>query len=80
MLWVRELTLVCEVRRVRGMVERERGKRLVLALDEELEGAVDRLVVMALEAGVRARTRAAAVRWGVLEMARDNGPAGQKGK
>ena len=62
------------------MAERERGKRLVLALDEELEGAVDRLVVMALEAGVRARTRAGAVRWGVLEMARDNGPAGRKGR
>ena len=67
-----------EVRRVRGMMERERGRRLVLALDEELEGAVDRLVVMALEAGVRG-TRAGAVRWGVLEMA-NNGPAGRKGK
>ena len=52
----------------------------MLALDEELEGAVDRLVVLALEAGVRARTRAGAVRWGVLEMARNNGPAGRKGK
>ena len=31
-LWVRELTVVLEVRRVRGMVERERGKRLMLAL------------------------------------------------
>ena len=31
-LWVRELTGVREVRRVRGMVERERGKRLMLAL------------------------------------------------
>ena len=51
----------------------------MLALDEELEGAVDRLVVMALEAGVRG-TRAGAVRWGVLEMARNNGPAGRKGK
>ena len=50
----------------------------MLALDEELEGAVDRLVVMALEAGVRARTRAGAVRWGVLEMAK--GPAGRKGR
>ena len=30
--WVRELTGVREVRRVRGMVERERGKRLMLAL------------------------------------------------
>ena len=59
---------------------RDAGRRLVLALDEELEGAVDRLVVMALEAGVRARTRAGAVRWGVLEMARSNGPAGRKGK
>ena len=69
-----------EVRRVQGMAdERERGRRLVLALDEELEGAVDRLVVMALEAGVRARTRAGAVRWGVLEMA-NNGPAGRKGR
>ena len=45
----------------------------MLSLDEELEGAVDRLVVMALEAGVRG-TRAGAVRWGVLEMARSNGP------
>ena len=71
--------MVLEVRRVRGMAERERGKRLVLALDEELEGAVDRLVVMALEAGVRG-TRAGAVRWGVLEMARNNGPAGRKGR
>ena len=68
------------MRRVRGMAERERGKRLMLALDEELEGAVDRLVVLALEAGVRARTRAGAVRWGVLEMARSNGPAGRKGR
>ena len=51
----------------------------MLALDEELDRAVDRLVVLALEAGVRG-TRAGAVRWGVLEMARDNGPAGQKGK
>ena len=75
---MRELTEVREVRRVRGMAERERGKRLMLALDEELEGAVDRLVVMALEAGVRG-TRAGAVRWGVLEMA-NNGPAGRKGK
>ena len=58
---------------------RERGRRLVLALDEELDRAVDRLVVLALEAGVRG-TRAGAVRWGVLEMARDNGPAGRKGK
>ena len=67
------------MRRVRGMAdERERGKRLMLALDEELEVAVDWLVVMALEAGVRARTRAGAVRWGVLEMAK--GPAGRKGK
>ena len=67
------MTGVREVRRVRGMAdERERGKRLMLALDEELEGAVDRLVVMALEAGVRG-TRAGAVRWGVLEMA-NNGP------
>ena len=56
---------------------RDAGRRLVLALDEELEGAVDRLVVMALEAGVRG-TRAGAVRWGVLEMAK--GPAGRKGK
>ena len=69
------------MRRVRGMAdERERGRRLVLALDAELEGAGDRRVVMALEAGVRARTRAGAVRGGVLEMARDNGPAGRKGK
>ena len=74
------MTEVREVRRVRGMVERERGRRLVLALDEELEGAVDRLVVMALEAGVRARTRAGAVRWGVLEMAKGNGPARRTGR
>ena len=39
----------------------------MLALDEELDRAVDRLVVLALEAGVRG-TRAGAVRWGVLEM------------
>ena len=74
------MTKVREVRRVQGMAERERGKRLMLALDEELEGAVDRLVVMALEAGVRARTRSGAVRWAALEMARNNGPAGRKGK